>query len=263
MKTLWLFGLLFFLSSCSSINSTDKNVLSKVLQKEGKWSQKDLGGASTIHFLSESEVSQDIDTISQKTEAGIVKAKNFIGEEYNRPIHVVTVDDRATIQKLLSRQSDGIAFPASNLVVEVFGVAQSCHEKFHVLSINLWGMPKLWIGEGMAVACDDQWWGTDLHALAHYLVLEEKLDPLSVLFKSDSSFRKSDSRFSYPQLGSVVKFIDERYGRDKLLQIWRTNNIESSIGITINELEMEWKEELKKHAQEDIDYLERINYKAK
>jgi len=174
---------------------SDKQALNKILNKRDDWKELEKGQL-TLYYIDNSEVAKNVTSIFSKTELAITKAKQYLGEEYNRPIHVVTIDDRNKIKKLIGRKTSGTAFPGSDSVVEVARVAGECHEKFHVLSVNVWGMPKHWINEGMAVACDNNWWGNDLHELANYLLQNDKITPLKKLTKNNWSFRTKDSRFT-------------------------------------------------------------------
>ena len=213
----------------------------------------------TLYFIENAEVTKDITASIQKTEQGINRALAFLGEPYSAPINIITVDDRQTINRLINRETDGTALPGSNTVIEVSGVSSTCHEKFHLVSINTWGMPKYWISEGSAVACDDEWWGYDLHKLANHMLLHNKLIPFEKMVKNNSGFKKEDSRISYPQAGSIIKYIDEKYGRDSLLKVWRSNDIQNSLGKSISEFEKEWIQEIKKHNGKNINYLDKIN----
>jgi len=255
---LFLFGCLL-LCSCSSINPLSKKSLNKILDKRDDWKQVKKGEI-TIHYIDKSEVSQNIDSVIRQTELGVEKARKFLGEEYNRPINIITVDNKKIINQLIGQEIDGSCFPGSDSAIEVSEASPVCHEKFHLLSINAWGMSKYWINEGTAVACDGVWWGFKLHNLANYLFQQNKIIALSKLTKSNISFGLKDFRFSYPQAGSIIKYIDERYGRVKLLKLWKEGDVQKSLGITINELENEWIDEIKKFSTEGINYLEKIEY---
>lgn len=197
----------------------------------------------------------------EEVNKGVVKAMVFLGEPYTKPINVVLVDDRDIIEQLLGQATDGTALPKKDMVVEVRGVASSCHEKFHLLSLNAWGIPKQYISEGMAVACDGVWWGYSLHELAHYLLKENLLPDMKSIIKNNKSFRGLDSRFSYPMVGSLMQFIDQTYGRDALLRLWKTGNIDKSLGLSAEDLDNAWKNEIKNYPIDHIDYLSKINYR--
>lgn len=91
-----------------------------------------------------------------------------------------------------------------------------------------------------------------LHELANYLLQNNKITPLKKLTKNNWSFRTKDSRFTYPQAGSIIKFIDEKYGREKLLTLRKDGNIQNSLGMSIEEFEHEWHKEIKQFSIEEI-----------
>lgn len=255
-----IFGFItcLLITACTSVNPSSKSALRKITNKGDKW-EKIEKDQLTFYFIENSEVARTITTSMQKTERGVHRAMEFLGEAYDKPITIITVDDRQTMKRLINRETAGTALPASNTVIELSGVSATCHEKFHLVSINTWGMPKYWISEGTAVACDDEWWGYDLHQLANHLFQHDKIISLEKLVKRNSGFKKADSIISYPQVGSVVKYIDENYGRESLLKLWRSNDFQNSLGKSLSAFELEWIAEIKKHTNKDINYLEKIN----
>lgn len=218
---------------------------------------------TTIYYIDKSETAKNISEITLKTVKGINQAKTYLGEEYIRPINIVTVDNFEEIQKIVGRKTSDTAYHENDLVVEISGVSSTCHEKFHVLSLNKWGDSKIWLIEGTAVACDKEWWGYELHNLANYLMEKKKLIPFVKMTKSNSSFKKENDLFSYPQSGSMILFIEQKYGRNKLKQLWKNGDFQKSLGKSITEFENEWKQEIKKHSINEINYLEKINYNLK
>lgn len=87
------------------------------------------------------------------------------------------MDSRKDIKKLIGRETSGIGMPASNSVIELSGVASSCHKK---------------------------------------------------------------------------------YGRGKMLQLWKTGSVERSLGMDINELETKWEKKIGLYPIESINYLDKI-----
>jgi len=242
--------------SCSAIRKYSVNKILKNKENLKKIEEDQV----TIYYHDNSEISKNISEISKKTISGVNKAKKYLGEEYSKPIKIITVDNIEEIKKIVGWKTSGIAFHENNLVVEISGVSSTCHEKFHILSLNKWGNSKSWLMEGMAVACDKEWWGHELHNLAHYLMEKNKLIPFDKMTKSNSSFKREDDFFTYPQSGSMAQFIEEKYGRERLIQLWKNGNFQKSIGKSIIEFENEWKEEIKGYSTDGIDYLERVNY---
>jgi hypothetical protein len=129
----------------------------------------------------------------------------------------------------------------------------SNHELFHVVAMNLWGVPDIWVNEGMAVYSDNKWHGYDLFQLTKYLVDNDRYVSLNKLIKN---FRKVDDLISYPLTGSFVKYVDETYGRETLIRIWKskTKYLRRLTGRTIKELEGDWLAKIRAIDYKDIKY---------
>lgn len=241
---------------CASNKPMSSISLPNPSQPNPFWESKEL---DSFRVLYPKNSKTPFDQLTQKNiSLGVQKARAFLQQNYTRPINVVLVDDRQQLEQIVGHATDGTALPKKDMVIEVRGVASTCHEKFHLLSLNTWGTSPLWISEGMAVACDGIWWGFELHSLTNYLMKNDKLPSLNDLFKNSNGFRKLDSRFSYPMAGSLIKFIDDTYGREKLIQLWQTGKIEASLGMEISELEVSWKKHVASFGTEKIDYLSKI-----
>lgn len=105
--------------------------------------------------------------------------------------------------------------------------------------MNLWGKPNIWINEGLAVYSDDNWHGYDLYQLTAHLVEQNRIISLSKLLKD---FKGTDTMIAYPLIGSFVKYLDETYGRDVVIKIWKSKskNLKIFTGKSVDELETEW-----------------------
>jgi hypothetical protein len=158
---------------------------------------------------------------------------------------------------LIGRETNGLAIHQYNILTgiasESLNSIYSNHEFFHVIAMNLWGIPDLWLNEGMAVYADQSWHGHELHALANYLVNNNRQVPLARLMKD---FRKIDDRIAYPLAGSFVKYLDDTYGRDSILKIWKskTGKLKELTGKTITELESDWLAKVSTTAYTGITY---------
>lgn len=147
----------------------------------------------------------------------------FLGmPEYKPVLHIFILGSFEDVKKLTGFAANGNAESKSNLVVciasETLKSAYSNHEICHVLAMNQFGIPPLWINEGLAVYADDRWWGYPLDGFAKYLIKNGRKVSLQKLMKD---LKTMDSRVSYPLIGSFVKFLDVTYGREKFWLIWR------------------------------------------
>jgi hypothetical protein len=115
------------------------------------------------------------------------------------------------------------------------------HETMHVLAGRVWGKPSgTWVNEGLAVYSDDAWHGKPLHGLARTLLDRHELVPLSDLVKK-KGFLGSDE-VTYPQLGSLMKFVYETHGRAAVKSLWQRKPNQRQV----EGLEQEWLAMLKR-----------------
>ena len=93
------------------------------------------------------------------------------------------------------------------------------HETMHILAERLWGAPtRTWINEGLAVYSDDNWSSRPLHQSARMLLDRQQLIPIRDLMKR-RGFLGNDE-VTYPQAGSLVKFVYEVHGRSAVRRFW-------------------------------------------
>ncbi|MFN9999354.1 MAG: hypothetical protein ACK52X_07015 [bacterium] len=153
-------------------------------------------------------------------------------------------------------EGQGIAFVDSKVVVEqAHSNSNGCgaHELFHLIIYHHTGvLPKDgFTSEGFAVFSDDKWWGYDLHSVANYILNNKQIRILDVI----QDFRRNEI-VSYPISGSFIKFIYEKYGLETVLYCYKYGiiNIEKVIPKKIDELEKEWRNEIRGWDYSKIDY---------
>lgn len=153
-------------------------------------------------------------------------------------------------------EGQGIAFVESKVVIEQAQVKSNgygAHELFHLIIYQYTGvLPKDgFSSEGFAVFSDDKWWGYNIHSVANYIVNNKQIRILDVI----QDFRRNEI-VSYPISGSFIKFIYEKYGLETVLYCYKHGiiNIEQVIHKKIDELEKEWRNEIKEWDYSKIDY---------
>jgi hypothetical protein len=72
--------------------------------------------------------------------------------------------------------------------------------------------------------------------------------PLRELVREDWN-RKNPDVVTYPELGSFVKFVYEKHGREVVREMWR-----HGVPGNLNELEEEWLAELAKAEPKSVNY---------
>jgi hypothetical protein len=178
--------------------------------------------------------------------------------EYAPPIHIFVVGARARMRPLVGRTTNAIAFHRSHviaLVVTESWSAAAAHEIFHVLAMNLWGIGPIWLNEGLGVFMDGQWLGNDLYAVARYLLDRKALLPLPDLMED---FRDADELVSFPQAGSLARYIFERHGVEAVKALWRGDAaaFQTRTGKTLAQVESAWREFLLTVNADRVLYLE-------
>lgn len=157
--------------------------------------------------------------------------------------NVFIVDSRTRMKQLCGHESNGLS--VGNVLLFVYGDstnALGAHEETHILSRLLWGPPRgAWLSEGLAVYSDDKWWGEPLNVVCRRLRSEGKFLPLNALF-DERQFAGNSDAVTYPEAGSLVRFLYQHYGADAVRSIWNsgTSEIPKVLGESIDQLEAEW-----------------------
>jgi hypothetical protein len=210
--------------------------------KEFDWSV-DTATAFNIYYLKNSWASEHIEMIQKRMNASLDAVKLFMNmETYSARINLFIVGSREQMKMLVGYETNGSAIYKSNaltgIATEKANSVYANHELFHLIAMNEWGVPETWLNEGMAVYSDKQWYNYDLYELTNYLIDHNRYVPLDDLIKK---FRKREDLLSYPLAGSFVRYLDETYGRETILQIWtRSAGLTEVTGKTIDQLEKEW-----------------------
>jgi hypothetical protein len=226
--------------------------------KNFKWLADSSSQELTIYYQVDSWTDKKIESVRQRVINHLNSVKSFVDiKSYDKRVHFFIVDSREQMKLLVGHETNGSAFYNSNTVTgvasEKINSIYSNHELFHVVAMNLWGVPDIWVNEGMAVYSDNKWHGHDLYQLTRYLADNNRLVSLDRLIKH---FRKVDDLISYPLTGSFVKYLDEAYGRDTVLMIWKskTKNLKKLTGKTIKELETDWLTKIRTINYNEIKY---------
>src|SRR5579864_3745590 len=175
---------------------------------------------------------RDFDKISDRMEKSRANVERLLGGSFSGKTESFIVDSRARMKQLVGEEGNGFAFGSKNpdtsalefvtaMVYSDTIKAIGAHETCHALSHLLWGKPRgLWMDEGLAVCSDDQWNGYPLHSVAKVLADKGKLLPVADLL-NDNWIKKYPDMVTYPELGSFVKFLYEKYGLDAVKNLWQ------------------------------------------
>jgi hypothetical protein len=200
---------------------------------------------------------RDIETIERSMEKSRAGLEQLLGARFEIRNRVFLVASRARMKELVGRETNGLALgTASAMVYGETIKALGAHETCHNFARSLWGKPnEQWIDEGLAVYSDDGWQGHRLHELAKWLLDRNKLIPVNDLI-SDRRFREYSDLITYPELGSFVKFVYEKYGRDVVKTLWQrgAGGADQACGRTLNQIEGEWRSELTRVDASSVQY---------
>ncbi len=226
--------------------------------KNFQWLADSSSQELTIYYPANSWTAKKSDSVRQRVVTHINSVKSFIGiNSYDPRIHLFIVESRQQMKKLIGWETNGTGFYKYNALTGIasdkINSIYSNHELFHVVAMNIWGVPDTWINEGMAVYSDNNWHGQDLYQLTKYLFANNRYVPLNKLL---NNFRKVDNLISYPLIGSFVKYLDETYGRATVIQIWKnkTKKIKNITGKSIQQLEIDWLTKIKTVDYKEIKY---------
>ena len=222
------------------------------------------GDGCRIHYQPDSFAARHVIMLLRSAERSMEEGLEFLEEgEYGRRIQVFYVNSREEMKKLTGMGSTGYADSESNsvyLVCKDDWRSFDQHEITHILSLNIWGNPHEpveWIREGLAVYVDGRCGQYTINDLVGYLLAEDEFPSLkTVIF----SFREQNDLIAYLQCGSVIGYVCETYGVEALRKLWDegAENIESVLGVTLEELEAHWR----KHVPESYPGKAEVDWKA-
>ena len=149
--------------------------------------------------------------------------------------------------------------PGGNILVEIFNEKERVdpnHELVHIIAGSL-GNPPALFSEGLAVYLQEgqKWDGFHIDAWAKAFDENKMLFPLSqIIAFSEIGSEVSKPAIAYPQAASIVKYLADRYGFNKLMQAYKelkrggseeikeSNKVAFSqiFGISIADLEKDW-----------------------
>lgn len=255
---------MFTLSSCSLIQFSGYNppAKDKALSNSAFNWQKDSTEHFNFYYNSKYIPNSYVDSAKIIFEKEFPELLEFLGvKKYKEKLNLFMVHSRKDMGKLVGMETNGIANIEDNTVYSVFNESIKTygkHEFCHIISCNEWGMYKeIWLSEGLAVNSDDNWWGYNLHSLANYLDAKGKLIPIK---KMVENFHKYNSLITYPESGSFVKYIKEKYGLYVIKELWKEGAVvfENKLNKNISSIEQEWLQEIRKYKYDNINYEEKV-----
>ena len=205
-----------------------------------------------LYFERKSEASRYIGVLKKNVEEDRSRVLQIVGgRDYQPTIHAFFLASGEQMRELVGEPVDGRSRPGQHVVFSVVNPNRLhlTHEICHEIASNLWGTAEPWIEEGLAVYADE---GANAYYDSWELLNSRNLIPLEKLVDPEwkSSMYSADT--TYPELGSFVKFLNDRYGVDSIRQIWQggSRSIPQVLGKPLAELEGEWHDSLVKQFPE-------------
>ncbi|MFA7418280.1 MAG: hypothetical protein WCZ90_01240 [Melioribacteraceae bacterium] len=253
--------LLFFLIiniSCSYLPPTRKETLSK---SNFQWKTD-----STKHYIFYYEqytiTPNYVDSTKLYYERGFNELLNYLGVSSNdKKYNVFLVSTNERMELLVGRKTNGAAHPDDGTFYTLLNqnkITFDKHEACHVIASSEWGRGnEAWISEGLAVGSNGAWWSYELHSLAKYLHQKDKLVPIKELIRN---FHSYNNLITYPESGSFIIYIKERYGLKFIKSLYKEGAIaiENQLNKSISIIESEWLNEIKKYDSAKILYEEKV-----
>ena len=197
---------------------------------------------------------RDIEKIKGRAEGYRAHVLQLLGETATPfRAQIFIVDSRARMKELSGMEVNGWANGTVQAVVYNDSLnALGAHEDLHLVAAHLWGRDhnyEAWLDEGLAVYADDHWRGYPLHGVCKSLLANGKLIPIQSLLAKGWN-RLYPDMVTYPELGSFVKFLYEKYGMGAVKATWQQGSAQMPrvFGKSLSELEQEWRSTIESDA---------------
>jgi hypothetical protein len=197
----------------------------------------------------------DVEQLRAHAEAARAANLALLGDPASpQPLHLVYVPNREGMRPLVGATPGGTADPlefAAAMVTSDSMPAPVRHETMHILAQQAWGRPNgAWVREGLATYAAGKCAGRNLHTVAAALAADGRLVRLADL-PGRFDVKGEQGAAMYIQSGSVVKYVAESYGTDKLRKLYRDGLVDSAAvaasvagamaGLDAARLEREWR----------------------
>ncbi len=217
--------------------------------------------ASTEHFvfyyLPDSPAQDDLQHIMTQREKTLRQICDFLGVDFTGSIDFFLFPDAASKFACTMHTGDGLAHGTT--IVEIYNAdtkLDPAHEVTHIVASQI-GSPPALFNEGLAVymQAGHMWNNEHVDTTAAKLRKQGKLSPIGQLIRrNEIGSQKGDGKITYPQSASFVKFIIDRYGKDKFLKLYASlkagakdnkSRFQQEIGIELETAQNQWKKHLR------------------
>jgi hypothetical protein len=248
----------FFTRAAAAPEPCPNRLHPESLRKHAGFEWKSARSASFDYFFEPSSPAErDIDTIKKQAEEYRARVERLLG---GKPapfqVDIFIVDSYSRMKALCGYEFSWACGTTLGILYGNSINSLGTHEDCHIMASRLWGPNReKWLQEGLAVYSDDRWEGLPLHALCKHLHDAHRLIPIQSLIANGWHTRYS-SRITYPELGSFVKFLYEKYGINAVKPTWEqgARRIPQIFGKRLSQLEEEWLSTIRESDAGSITY---------
>lgn len=201
-----------------------------------------------IHIEKDYLSKKEILEVSERIEEGIEKVKNYLGAKY------LNFDFSKFKIKYFIKDGNFVsnAAPSSGIIFLSYVKqkhAPYLHETVHVLASNFANDTETWLSEGLAVYLNDYLggypafanFGKDLDILSKQIINSEEFRDVVMYFPMAFIPNQNKRKAFYILAGSFVKFIENNYGKENLLEIYNNpKEINKIMNKTIEQIKNDW-----------------------
>jgi len=203
-----------------------------------------------IYFRGNSYAANHLFEVKQEVDSCLKRIFSVLQiAQYNKGLNLVLVDSSGELQELSGMNvHGGFSLQEQDLVFMVNNAERKIamkHEVFHFIANDIWGYcESRLLNEGGAVftqnECND--YDNPVYSITAYLLKENKLFPLSSLITNFDNIALNNEVIAYFQSAAVFKYLYEKYGVEKMRQLWVKGfaSFESIYEISLMQFEKEW-----------------------
>lgn len=154
---------------------------------------------------------------------------NMLGVKSDAVVQYYFYPDTLTIQKMIGIKGD-MYVSWDDYEFHTVRPADD-HELIHFITDSV-GRPPRSIAEGTVVWIQNRWNAYTLDEILTMMVKADKITSFQNLFEYNS-FQRQDPNVSFPTAAAFVKWFVERWGKDKLMELYRSvNGMNSYISVS-------------------------------
>ena len=202
--------------------------------------------SAVIHFEPDYLSVRQMIESAERIERGVREVETYLGPEFMK---------RDLLRQPLAyfvRDGDFISNARGGKITLAYlrgGAAPYVHETVHLLAS--YNLSQRWLAEGLAVFLNDELggypafpnYGDDLDGLSGKMLENPSLTEVLSFdngYTRGSRVGREKRRAFYVLSGSLVQYIEHRYGRRKLLTLYQSGDCRAILGVSFEQLRSDW-----------------------